>query len=154
MTEEQPTAAEQIPDYEDMLEQLAGHLEQARDEEKEEGPGDAVIVPIPEVETTDIGDYCIECRRHVGEDTEWFASRRPHIQENEDDTRTKGFLCEPCQPLEGTLSEPIIEALVERRYDEKQIRERIRLIGEETLFEELVAPMLDMFETLLQLERK
>jgi hypothetical protein len=148
------------PDPED----LAGYHEMQRDEEKEEGrrtrPDPQItddghlLVPIERVETTDIGEYCTECRRYVGEDTEWFASRQPHIHVNDDDSRIKGFLCEPCQPLEGTLMEPIVDALVQRRYDEKLVRKHIKLIGEETLFEELVGPMLDMFETLLQLERK
>jgi hypothetical protein len=137
----------------ELLKRLTASLEEKNRQTTVTDDG-SVIVPIEMPDTTDIGEYCVECRRYVGEDTEWFKARKPHIHVNDDDSRIKGFLCEPCQPLEGTLMEPIIAALVQRRYDETLIRKHIRLIGEETLFEELVGPMLDMFETLLQLERK
>ena len=111
-----------------------------------------VTIELPD--TTDIGDYCVPCRRFVGEGTEWFATRQPHIHVNDDKSRIKGFLCGDCQPMEGTLMEPIVEALVERHWDERQIRVHMKRIGSEELFAELVAPMLDMMEVLLQLERK
>jgi hypothetical protein len=124
-------------------------------EKVEDHEAGIVRLDLPEQEVTDLGDYCVECRKFVGEDTEWFATRQPVIRDSEDGTkRLKGFLCDDDQPIEGTLMEPIIDALKERRFDERQIRTHMKRVGPETLFEELVAPMLDMLETLLQLERK
>lgn len=114
-----------------------------------------VRLDLPEVKETDIGEYCVECRKYVGEDTEWFATRQPIVRESDDKTeRIRGFLCSDDQPIGGTLMEPIIAALVERRYDERQIRTHMKRVGPEALFEEVVGPMLDMLEILLQLERK
>jgi hypothetical protein len=121
----------------------------------EDHEGGVVRIPISEVREIDIGEYCVDCRRPVDERTEWFASRQPHVQESEDKSeRIIGYLCDDCQPIEGTLMEPIIDALVGRRYDERQIRTHMKRVGAEELYAELVEPMLDMMETLLQLERK
>ena len=113
-----------------------------------------VRLDMPEIEETDIGEYCADCRRYVGEDTEWFASRQPVVREVDESTRIKGFLCDDCQPIEGTLMEPIIEALKERRYDEKQVRTHMKRVGTEVIFDEFVKPMLDTLEVILQLERR
>ena len=110
-----------------------------------------IKVEVPEMETIDLGEFCVNCRRDVSEGTEWFASRQPEIRETEDGTKMlKGFLCDDCQPFEGTLMEPIIEALKERRFTEKDIRMVFRRIGAENLYEVSIGPMLDNLELMLR----
>jgi len=112
-----------------------------------------IKVEVPEVETIDLGEYCVDCRDPVDESTEKFASRRPEVREQSTTVRIQGFLCEDCFPLEGTLMEPTVQALKGRRWDEQVVRERMRAIGEEELYERVVGPYLDLMQTLLRLER-
>jgi hypothetical protein len=110
-----------------------------------------IKVEVPEIEIVDLGEFCVDCRRDVSEGTEWFASRLHEIRESADGTKyLKGFLCGDCQPFEGTLMEPIIDALKERRWQEKDIRQAFRKIGAESLFEVNVDPMLQSIELMLK----
>lgn len=116
-------------------------------------PEENVIeLEMPEIEDIQLGEFCVECRDPVDERTDKFASRRPEVRE-QGNTRLRGYLCEECQPLDGTLMEPIVQALKGRRWDDKTVRERMRTIGMEELYEHVVGPMLDEMEMLLRLER-
>lgn len=122
---------------------------------EEAPPEGGVLLKIPKTEVTDIGEFCVDCRDPVDERYPKFASRRPVIREGEgeDGKALKGFLCEDCQPLEGTLMQPLVEALVERRWDEGVVKERMRVVGVEDIYEKVVGPTLDLLEMLLRLER-
>ena len=98
---------------------------------------DEVVIEMPEIEDIQLGEFCVDCRDPVDERTDKFASRRPTVRE-QGNTRLRGFLCEECQPLDGTLMEPIVQALKQRRWDDKTVRERMRVIGMEELYEHVV----------------
>lgn len=116
---------------------------------------EAVEIEIPAVVYEDIGEFCLDCGRAVDEGTEWFATRRPEVRlSTYDETKgMRGFLCENCQPLEGTLIEPLIDALAARRWDRDMVKSRMRAVGVENLYEAIVGPSLDLLEVVLRLER-
>ena len=136
-------------------EELDKYSRSLSDDEMEAAPEEGVVVTVPLVEVTDIGEYCVDCRDPVDERYPKFASRRPVLREGEGEggKALKGFLCEDCVPLEGTLMQPLVEALAERRWDEAEVKERMRIVGVEDIYEKVVGPTLDLLEVLLRLER-
>ncbi len=113
--------------------------------------------PEPEFDI-DLGEYCVDCRKDVSQKYGVEDGRIEGIFERikrgeTEPTRIKGFLCRDCKPLEGTLLEPIIEALAERRWDPIAVRKAIATVGAERFHAALTGPFLDHIELVLQLER-
>lgn len=132
-------------------------------EEQDEGQDEdeVVEIPIPALPVITFDASCVgdprgigrpSCSNSIQSGSRWFATRKPHVWDTEEH-RIVGYRCEECQPLEGVLMEPLVQALSARRWDEATIRQRMRLIGEERLYEQVVGPTLDLVEVILQLKR-
>jgi hypothetical protein len=130
------------------------------------GPGEAPDFEdsTAKPDTVDIGPYCVDCR----EDTTGQEGRTTSTStaftltgdlDDEGEPEVKevtlsGWLCENCQPFANAMIEATAQALIERRYDAKEVRRKLRQIGEEKIWEVWHGPLVDQIEVVLGLEPK
>ena len=114
-----------------------------------------------EAEISDNGPRCAECGHTTYDETRSpYRKTLGFVLDDSDEPPivheriVTGFLCDICTPFESPLIEGMVAALVERRFNAYEVREKLKMLNIEALWGLWCEPLLLTMEGTLGLEHR